>query len=89
MSQLAKAEKWLAKQGNNPWLLLTLGRLAKLNRLWAKSEEYLRASIKHGPRGETYQVLAEVLAAEGKESQVAEAYQKGLSLMLAQNEVIT
>ncbi|NQZ52749.1 MAG: tetratricopeptide repeat protein [Piscirickettsiaceae bacterium] len=89
LSQLAKAEKWLAKHGNNPWLLLTLGRLAKLNRLWAKSEEYLRASIKHGPRGETYQVLAEVLAAEGKESQVAEAYQKGLSLMLAQNEVIT
>jgi HemY protein len=88
LSQLAKAEKWLAKHGNNPWLLLTLGRLAKLNRLWAKSEEYLRASIKHGPRGETYQVLAEVLAAEGKESQVAEAYQKGLSLMLAQNEVI-
>ncbi len=89
LPQLAKAEKWLVKHGNNPWLLLTLGRLAKLNRLWAKSEEYLRASIKHGPRGETYQVLAEVLAAEGKESQVAAAYQQGLSLMLSQNEIIS
>lgn len=87
LSQLAKAEKWLKDRQDNPWLLLTLGRLAAANKLWAKAEEYLHTSIQYGARGETYQVLAEVLAAEGKDQQVAEAYQKGLSLMLSQNEM--
>ncbi|MDH5592259.1 MAG: heme biosynthesis protein HemY [Gammaproteobacteria bacterium] len=86
LSQLSKAEKWLKEKQNNPWLLLTLGRLASCNKLWAKAEEYLRASIDHGARGETYKVLAEVLAAQGKDLQVVEAYQKGLSLMLTQDE---
>ncbi len=87
LPQLAKAEKWLKNRQDNPWLLLTLGRLAAANKLWAKAEEYLHTSIEHGARGETYQVLAEVLGAEGKGQQVAEAYQKGLSLMLSQNEM--
>ncbi len=87
LPQLAKAERWLRNRQDNPWLLLTLGRLAAENKLWAKAEEYLHTSIQHGARGETYQVLAEVLGAEGKDQQVAEAYQKGLSLMLSQNEM--
>jgi HemY protein len=87
LPQLAKAEKWLRNRQDNPWLLLTLGRLAAANKLWAKAEEYLQTSIQHGARGETYQVLAEVLEAEGKDQQVTEAYQKGLSLILSQNEM--
>lgn len=84
--QLAQAEKWLKIQQNNPYLLLTLGRLAKANKLWAKAEEYLQASLQYGARGETYQVLADVLAAEGKDEQVIDAYKKGLGLMLTQQE---
>lgn len=82
IAQLAQAEKWLKTQQNNPYLLLTLGRLAKVNKLWAKAEEYLQASLQYGARGETYQVLADVLAAEGKGDQVLDAYKKGLNLML-------
>jgi len=85
MARLAKAEKWLKGRENNPWLLLTLGRLAKMNKLWAKDEEYLRRSIDHGPRGETYQELAEVLSAEGKYEAATEAYQQGLGMMIAQS----
>lgn len=79
---LATAEKWLDNNEHNPWLLLTLGRLSLVNKLWAKAEEYLRASLDHGARGETYQVLAEVLMAEGKDLEATEMYKQGLALMV-------
>jgi len=82
LKRLARAEKWLKNQEENPWLLLTLGRLAQANKLWAKSEEYLRSSLDNGPRGETYQVLAEVLASDGKDHLVADVYKQGLAVML-------
>lgn len=88
LPQLAKAEKWLKNRQDNPWLLLTLGRLAATNKLWAKAEEYLLTSIENGERGETYQVLASVLAENGKEDRVIEAYQKGLDLALTQNDIV-
>ena len=68
---------------DNPWLLLTLGRLAKASDLWTKAEEYLHASIEYGARGETYQALAEVQMAQGKHDAAAETYQHGLNLMLS------
>lgn len=86
LPQLAKAEKWLKNKQDNPWLLLTLGRIAAANRLWAKAEEYLLTSIEYGERGETYQVLADVLAENGKEDRVIDAYKKGLDLALAKND---
>jgi len=84
LKRLAKAEKWLNNNEHNPWLLLTLGRLSLANKLWAKAEEYLRASLDHGPRGETYQVLAEVLLAEGKELSATDMYKQGLAMMVKQ-----
>jgi len=84
LKHLAKAERWLHNNEHNPWLLLTLGRLSLVNKLWAKSEEYLRASLDHGARGETYQVLAEVLLAEGKEVAAKDMYKQGLAMMVQQ-----
>jgi HemY protein len=83
LKRLAIAERWLKNKQDNPWLLLTLGRLAKASDLWTKAEEYLRASIQHGARGETYQALAEVLSAQGKSDAAAETYKNGLNLMLS------
>jgi HemY protein len=84
LKRLALAEKWLKNHRDNPWLLLTLGRLAKTNSLWTKAEEYLRQSLQHGPRGETYQVLAEVQTEQGKPEAAADTYKTGLDLMLDQ-----
>lgn len=86
LAQLAKAEKWLRNRQDNPCLLLILGRLSASNKLWAKAEQYLLASLKYGETGETYQVLARVLAENNKEDQVVDAYQKGLAFMLTQNQ---
>lgn len=88
LKRLAKAEKWLHNNEHNPWLLLTLGRLSLANKLWAKSEEYLRASLDHGARGETYQVLAEVLLAEGKELAATDMYKQGLAMMVQQTHLL-
>ena len=82
LKRLATAEKWLKQHEENPWLLLTLGRLAQANKLWAKAEAYLRSSIEHGPRGETYQALAEVLMAQDKRDAAANIYKQGLDVML-------
>ncbi|PHS70031.1 MAG: heme biosynthesis protein HemY [Methylophaga sp.] len=86
LKRLAKAEGWLKNNVDNPWLLLTLGRLSQATKLWAKSEDYLRRSIEYGARGETYHVLAEVLLAEDKSESAAELYKQGLELMLAQTK---
>lgn len=89
-SKLAIAEKWLNKQQDNPWLLLTIGRLLKANKMWQRAEAFFQDSIRFGARGETYQELAEVLAQEGGNStQVMEAYQRGLALMLSKTDVLT
>lgn len=82
LDRLATAEKWLKNQQENPWLLLTLGRLALANQLWAKAEAYLRESLEHGPRGETYQALADVLVAQDKRDAAATIYRQGLELVL-------
>lgn len=85
LRRLANAEKWLVDHPHNPWLLLTLGRLARNCELWAKAEQYLRSSIEHGARGETYQALADVLRAEGKNEAAAEICNQGLKIMLDNN----
>lgn len=83
LKRLAIAEKWLPEHQQNPWLLLTLGRLAQANKLWAKAEAYLRSSIEHGSRGEAYQALAAVLLAQDKRDAAADAYKQGLEAVLA------
>ena len=88
LEKLSTVEKWLKKQADNPWLLLVAGRLSRKNRLWAKAEDYLRSSIEQGPRGETYQELAQVLTAAGKTEEAADMYQLGLSMMVTDAEPI-
>lgn len=86
-AQLARAEKWMNQHNDNPWILLTVGRLLKANKEWVKAEAILRESILYGPRGETYQELAEVLTLEGSSYlQITEVYQKGLALMLSRHD---
>lgn len=82
LKHLAKAESWLTSRKDNATLLLTVGRLAKANGIWSKSEEYLTSSLQREPSGEAYQVLAEVLTEQGKHEQAAEKYKQGLAFLL-------
>jgi len=42
--QLATAESWLKQRPNDPFLLLTLGRISRMNELWSKAVEYFEES---------------------------------------------
>lgn len=47
-AQLETAEEWLARHGESPALLLTLGRLARRNRLTERARRYLEKSLALG-----------------------------------------
>ncbi|QBQ53811.1 heme biosynthesis protein HemY [Nitrosococcus wardiae] len=80
VAQLTRAEAWLSQQGNNPWLLLTLGRIAQYNSLWGKARQYLETSIAYAPRPEAYRELGKVLEEIGDSEAALECYSKGLSM---------
>jgi HemY protein len=80
VAQLTWAESWLPEHGNNPWLLLTLGRLAKYNSLWGKARQYLETSITYAPRPEAYRELGKVLEEMGDSEAALQCYSKGLSM---------
>lgn len=80
VAQLTYAESWLSQQGNNPWLLLTLGRLAQYNGLWGKARQYLETCIRYAPRPEAYRELGKVLEEMGESRAALECYSKGLSM---------
>ena len=79
--QLSHAEQWLRLHGENPALLLCLGRLSIQNSLWGKARSYLETSLSFSPSAETYSVLAQLLEKMGEATQANQCYRKGLLLM--------
>ena len=56
-AQLETAEEWLTRHGESPALLLTLGRLARRNRLAERARGYLEKSIALGATAEAHAEL--------------------------------
>lgn len=79
-AQLSHAEAWLAKEENNPYLLLTLGRLSMRCKLWGKARSYLEASI--GAKGlpEAHNELAHLLEQLGEKELAMQQYRQGLAV---------
>jgi uncharacterized protein HemY len=68
--QLAIAEKWLKKHPDDPYLLLSLGRLCRQRKLWGKARDYLEKSLVYdSSNSETYLELGELLIALGEPTQ--------------------
>lgn len=59
--QLRQAEQWRRRHGDDPVLLLTLGRLCRREALWGKARDYLQACAQAGGPAEVYGELAQVL----------------------------
>lgn len=78
--QLVHAEAWLKTHPQNPALLLTLGRLARRNRLWGKARSYLESSLAAAPRTETYQELGTLLEEMNEPGAALENYRNGLRM---------
>ncbi len=80
--QLAQAEKWLRRHPDDATLLLTLGRLAIRNHLWAKARNYLEQSAELDPRPETYLLLGKLLEQTGDQLIAGDCFRKGLGIMV-------
>ncbi|WP_439105499.1 heme biosynthesis HemY N-terminal domain-containing protein [Congregibacter sp.] len=78
--QLATAESWLKQHANDPELLLCLGRLAMVERQWAKARDYLERSHAALPSEEACLELGRLLTAVGDHSTAAEVFRVGTGL---------
>lgn len=79
--QLQTAEGWLKTHGDDPSLLLTLGRLSLQNRLWGKARDYLESSLRQQRNPETCAELARLLASLGDTERSNQLFQEGLGLL--------
>jgi len=78
--QLSHAESWLAREENNPYLLLTLGRLSLRCKLWGKARSYFEASIGVKALPEAHNELAHLLERLGENDLALQHYRLGLSV---------
>jgi HemY protein len=81
-AQLAAAEGWLAKHGDDPYLLLTLGRLAKRCQQNGKARDYLERSIRLMPTPDAYQELGELLQSLHELTYAGQCFHAGLRLLV-------
>ncbi len=85
-AQLAHAEAWLKRHGDDPVLLRVLGKLALRAGDLDKAEDYLTRSLECKPMAETYRLLGDLFMQRGESDKAAECYRRGL--MLATRAVI-
>ncbi|MEQ8860633.1 MAG: heme biosynthesis HemY N-terminal domain-containing protein [Pseudomonadales bacterium] len=70
--QLVVAEGWLKSRPNDSELLLALGRIALMNRQWARAREYLEASLRSRRSAEAQGELGRLCVALGESERGAE-----------------
>lgn len=78
-AQLETAEEWLARHGEGPVLLLTLGRLARRARLATRARGYLEKSLALGPGREAHAELAALYEEGGDTARALEHYRQALA----------
>lgn len=81
-AQLATAEGWLAQHGDDAYLLLTLGRLAKRCQQHTKARDYLERSIQLMPTPDAYQELGELLQSLHELTYAGQCFHAGLRLLV-------
>lgn len=78
--QLATAEVWLRQHSEDPELLLCLGRLAMVERQWAKARDFLERSHAARPSEEACLELGRLLTAVGDHATAAAVFRVGTGL---------
>lgn len=78
--QMATAESWLRQHADDPDLLLCLGRLAMVERQWAKARDYLERSHAARASEEVCLELGRLLTAVGDHASAAEVFRLGTGL---------
>lgn len=76
--QLSHAESWYKQHGNQPTLLLTLGRLCMRCQLWGKARGYFETSLKLEANPETFAEYGKLLEQLGETNLAMQNYHDGL-----------
>lgn len=82
--QLAQAEGWLGRHGDDPELLLCLGRLAARQQDWPRARQYFERSIQAQPGEEACAELGRLLLAGGETALAAQYFKTGITLQAAE-----
>jgi HemY protein len=89
LDTLGHAETWLRQHGDDPALLLTLGRLSMQAQLWGKARLYLENSAEMRPAPETFSLLGDLLSKMGDEELAQDYYRRGLGQAVSDQGVAT
>ena len=79
-NRLDRLEGWRQRYGDQPLLLLTLGRVCAAERLWGKAEEYLVLAVRREPSVTTHVALAELFESLGRAQEAAQQYRAAAQL---------
>ncbi|RPH61778.1 MAG: heme biosynthesis protein HemY [Burkholderiales bacterium] len=72
--RLRRAEGWRARYGDEPSLLVTLGRLCAAEQLWGKAEEFLVLAERVAPGREVHLLLAQLYEQLGRTDEANDRY---------------
>lgn len=78
--RLDRLEAWRSRHGDEPALLLALGRLCAAERLWGKAEDYLLMSLRRQPSVQAHVALAELLETLDRQAEAGEQFRAAARL---------
>ena len=87
-SRRASAQHWLQAHPASPALLVTLGRLARLQGQWPQAQEFLHRAVAQGAGAEAWEELGEGFNAAGDTAQAQQSYANALKAARAEAPVV-
>ncbi|HEY1036588.1 MAG TPA: heme biosynthesis HemY N-terminal domain-containing protein [Pseudoxanthomonas sp.] len=87
-SRRASAQHWLQAHPASPALLLTLGRLTRLQGQWAQAQDFLHRAIAQGAGAEAWEELGHGFSAAGDAAQAQQSYANALKATRAEAPVV-
>jgi len=87
-SRRASAQHWLLAHPASPALLLTLGRLARLQGQWAQAQDFLHRAVAQGASAEAWEELGHGFSAAGDAAQAQQCYANALKAARAEVPVV-
>lgn len=74
--RLMRAERWRERHGDDPALMLTLGRLCIDESLWGKAEEFLKLALRAVEPAPAHFALGELYEKVGRDEEAAAQYRQ-------------
>jgi HemY protein len=78
--RLERLEGWRGRYGDEPGLLLALGRVCASEKLWGKAEEYLRLAVKGRPTVAAHAALGELFEELGRKDEAGWQFREAARL---------